>query len=97
DSSRLFSFLDILFLQTNQPFWNYQLGLLLKENLFWLLGTFVLCMPIYRTLHYRYMSQLEKNKPWLFGAAMLFQFILLFICITLLVGKTYNPFIYYRF
>lgn len=43
------------------------------------------------------LSNMLFNEDRFFAIEIVFQFILLFICIMFLAGNTYNPFIYFRF
>lgn len=68
------------------------------ENFNWMLLTFLLCTPVYT-----YVSQWGKKLLYqpqyamLILLVILFNLALLFTSSALLVGKSYNPFIYYRF
>ena len=98
DFSRLLHFFKILFAGTENPLWNYELLFVLQENSIWLLLTFLICTPIYLKVGAWFAHKMKYSKqlyPWVLAIA--FQFILLFLSIAMLVGSTYNPFIYYRF
>ena len=65
-------------------------------HLFWLILAIIFCMPVY-----------HKAKGWIdkkvsrinfYDTATIgFNVVLLFLCVAQLVGKSYNPFIYFRF
>lgn len=98
DFGRLLQFFKILFAATPNPLWNYELSFVLQENALWLLLACIICTPVYLKVgswfahKMKYSSQLY---PWVLALA--FQFLLLFLSIAMLVGSSYNPFIYYRF
>lgn len=75
--------------QVTQDFW---------AHFNWLLLTLALCMPLYS--HFSRLSASFIKQPgyallWL--SVVIFNLSVLFTCSALLVGKSYNPFIYYRF
>ena len=99
DFTRLFAFLKILFGFGENPVWSFELGIALRENVFWLLLTGLLCMPVYLLVARWYNRRLVKGgqKVYFWTLALLFQYLLLLVSLLLLVGNSYNPFIYYRF
>jgi alginate O-acetyltransferase complex protein AlgI len=65
-------------------------------HLFWLIMAIILCMPVYHKVK----AWVEKraNRITIFDTVTVgFNVMLLFLCIAQLVGKSYNPFIYFRF
>lgn len=98
DSSKLLICFSALFHTSNIPWWDYSLTLTIKENIFWLTMAIVLCLPIYKVLVAKYQrSLIVNNSQLLYWAGIAFSIILLLISTALMVGKSYNPFIYYRF
>jgi len=98
DSSRLLTCFKSLFHVTDVPWWDYSLTLTIKENIYWMILAFVLCMPVYQFLVVRYRKVLlERNSNSLYWTGIAFSIFLLVISTALMVGKSYNPFIYYRF
>jgi alginate O-acetyltransferase complex protein AlgI len=102
DFARLKTYLGIMFGNTVNPNWNLSFELTLQENLWWILLTLILCMPVYkyamkgvRWIMKRDRNQLSYYKFWF--VTLVFNFGVLFVCTALLAGKSYNPFIYYRF
>lgn len=68
----------------------------LTSHLFWLILAIILCMPVYHKVK----AWVEKRtiRLTLFDTVTIgFNVLLLFICVAQLVGKSYNPFIYFRF
>lgn len=96
DLHRLMHFFGILFGQAGAQAWNYELTIALQENVFWLIIALILCLPIYPWAERKAKELVHRfSVIWLMATA--FQIILFVMSITMLVGKTYNPFIYYRF
>lgn len=97
DSNRLFTFVPMLFSNTN-GFYNAQILQTLSENIFWLIIAIALCCPIFlRVKELLKRSNLHYNSNILWTAMTITSISLLFISTIMLVGKSYNPFIYYRF
>jgi alginate O-acetyltransferase complex protein AlgI len=99
DFNRLISFFQLIFGGLDRPGWDFKLSLLLQEHAFWLFLTLLLCLPIFPKLHQFWEDEgFAENVPnltWMLTWAL--QFLLLGLSIALLVGNSYNPFIYYRF
>jgi hypothetical protein len=77
-------------------FWDITLEITLENNLFWLIAAVAFCMPIYPRVR-----AFIENRPalanvagWLKTPANL---LMLATNTALLVGSSYNPFLYYRF
>ena len=69
---------------------------MLEDHLYWLIVAIILCMPVY----HRVKEWIDKRaaRVTAFDTVTLgFNVILIFICVAQLVGKSYNPFIYFRF
>ncbi|MCS6794383.1 MAG: MBOAT family protein [Raineya sp.] len=98
DFQRLTHFFKILFGFASNAIWNYELNFKLQENLLWLVLAILLCTPIYFWIA-KWFALRMKYRPQLYAWVIVhsFQFILLIISITMLVGRSYNPFIYFRF
>jgi alginate O-acetyltransferase complex protein AlgI len=97
DSNRLFTFVPMLFSSTNGLF-NQQILQTLSENCLWLVLAIALCCPIFlrgKDLLKRFNSHYNSNMLWM--AMSLASILLLFVSTIMLVGNSYNPFIYYRF
>jgi alginate O-acetyltransferase complex protein AlgI len=94
DLSKLGSFLGVLFGGSNE--WIDVIVVeSLKANLWWMILAIVCCMPVYH-LGVRWIETHIPQKINYWGAA--FGVIIIFaISVALLVGKTYNPFLYFRF
>jgi len=98
DSSKLLIRFSSLFHITNVEWWDYSFTLTIKENIYWLILAIVLCMPVYQYLVVKYRKVLlVNNSNSLYWTGIAFSITLLLISTALMVGKSYNPFIYYRF
>ena len=100
DVRRLVTFLKVAFGATDGPWLGRELPLVLQEHVVWLVLAFVLCTPIYPALRRRLGALLERRprlQPWAGVGVCAFNLALLFVATAMLVGKTYNPFLYYRF
>lgn len=94
DLTQLNTHLQVMFGLTSAELYDYRDSSLVMSNLYWFGITLLLCMPV------RAFFQ-EKLTAWNSTLAIFSEFIqtLLFMgcSIALLVGSTYNPFIYFRF
>ncbi|MDR2487182.1 MAG: hypothetical protein LBD12_04380, partial [Clostridiales Family XIII bacterium] len=74
--------------------------LLLRNNLFLLLAAACACLPVGRAVRRRYRYVLHKGGAPArvsFGLRSAWLALLLLLSTVLLVGNSYNPFIYFRF
>jgi alginate O-acetyltransferase complex protein AlgI len=68
----------------------------LSTHLFWLVLALVLCMPVYHSA--KNWIDKKTGRIGFYNTAVIgFNVVLLFLCVAQLVGKSYNPFIYFRF
>jgi alginate O-acetyltransferase complex protein AlgI len=95
DLQRLVESYELLFNLLDNPLYDYKVTAALSSNIYWLI--LALLLSTY------YPSRLNESilfnlKPILSQMVIFFEiFLLLTISVILLVGKTYNPFIYFRF
>jgi alginate O-acetyltransferase complex protein AlgI len=68
----------------------------LSTHLFWLILAIILCMPVYHTAK-NWIDKKTDRIKFYDTAVIGFNVALLFLCVAQLVGKSYNPFIYFRF
>lgn len=68
----------------------------LTTHLFWLIIAVVLCMPVYHRVK-EWVDKRTSRITIYDGLTIGFNMFLLFLCVAQLVGKSYNPFIYFRF
>ncbi|HEX7844768.1 MAG TPA: MBOAT family O-acyltransferase [Chitinophagaceae bacterium] len=68
----------------------------LTAHLFWLIMAIILCMPVYNKVKEWFENGLRR--PAYFElASVTMNVASIFVCVAQLVGKSYNPFIYFRF
>jgi alginate O-acetyltransferase complex protein AlgI len=96
DTQMLFAYVNKLF--SFSPGTNGTLDFTntITSHLFWLITAIVLCMPVY----HKAMGWINKKASRINVVDTLtigFNVALLFLCVAQLVGKSYNPFIYFRF
>jgi len=95
---QLLAFLKIMVFACENDWWSFKLTFVLKEHLYWLILTVLLCLPIY-PIFAKWLEGVVRLKAqpiyWLIVIGI--QVVFLFLSIALLVGDSYNPFIYYRF
>ncbi len=68
----------------------------LTAHLFWLLAVIVLCMPVYHRVK-KWAEENMQRTAWFEMTSMAANALFIFLCVAQLVGKSYNPFIYFRF
>jgi alginate O-acetyltransferase complex protein AlgI len=68
----------------------------LSTHLFWLVLALILCMPVYHSIK-NWIDKSTSRLSFYNTAVIGFNVVLLFLCVAQLVGKSYNPFIYFRF
>jgi alginate O-acetyltransferase complex protein AlgI len=96
DTGILIAFVKKLFSFSAGPAGNIEVMNTITSHLFWLIMAIVLCMPVY----HKVMVWVEKKAGRITFVDTLtigFNVLLLFVCVAQLVGKSYNPFIYFRF
>lgn len=98
DARTLFSYLKTMFGLAGAPLWDVKLGIVLSNHLFWLLAAVLFCMPVVPRFQ-RFLAQHLDGAP-LAGIRVLeaaMDLFLLLLCTCLLVGQSFNPFLYFRF
>jgi alginate O-acetyltransferase complex protein AlgI len=96
DTDILFAYVKKLFSFRGGPNGNMDVMNTITSHLFWLILTIILCMPVY----HKVMAWVEKKAKRVTLVDTLtigFNVFLLVLCVAQLVGKSYNPFIYFRF
>ena len=98
DLGRLGGYLRVMFGLSDQPLTDPQLGITFANQLFWLLIALLFCMPVTQWVKHRLQENLTKAKQTaVCVATAMMNVVLLFICTSMLVGDSYNPFLYFRF
>jgi alginate O-acetyltransferase complex protein AlgI len=95
DLNRLIDSYKILFGFANVPLYDYQVTAAISSNIYWLIIALALTTPYPSKLNNYFSEKLGKvHSQWL---GIFENFVLISISVVFLVGKTYNPFIYFRF
>jgi alginate O-acetyltransferase complex protein AlgI len=96
DFSQLLYFMKLIFNFTNQELYSLEVENMFFENIYWLGVAFVLCVPIY-TWFYKFINSISVLKHFVPLITICLNLLLLTCSVILLVGSSYNPFIYFRF
>ncbi len=96
DTEILIAYVKKLFSFGAGPNGNTELVNTVTTHLFWLIMALVLCMPVYHKVK-DWIDKKTSRINFYDTATIGFNVVLLFLCIAQLVGKSYNPFIYFRF
>jgi len=96
DLSKAWDCIRVMFGAAGTGFWDITLEITLENNLFWLIAAVAFCMPIYPRVRAFIESRpvLSNIAGWVKTPANL---LMLATNTALLVGSSYNPFLYYRF
>lgn len=95
DLAALSQHIQIMFGVIKTPLSDYEDISIIQSNIYWLVMACILCWPVHKKLRG---LLAQKASPAVVAAADLLQNIVYLGCaIALLVGSTYNPFIYFRF
>jgi alginate O-acetyltransferase complex protein AlgI len=100
DLERLRAFMQLLFGATAQPGYDPALKTMLQGNVLWLIVALGLCVPIVPRLRELVEARASRSRhgPSVVGTAWaLVSVALLLLSTAMLVGGTYNPFLYFRF
>ena len=98
DLARLGKFMKVIFGANGNPATTLEFNLIFLANIYWLAFVMVFCMPVYLYMH-RFVKRrmvLGNGTIW-WMQNYLVNGILLLLATMMLVGTSYNPFIYYRF
>ncbi len=102
DFTRLKTFLGILFGNSTIENWSLPFRITLQENVFWMILTVIISMPVYQLVmkfirrRARKMNSLGALSVSGWSTSMVFDFAVLFMCTAMLVENSYNPFLYSR-
>jgi len=96
DLGQLTQFMKIIFGFTENPVWDLSVQTSLMSNIYWLFFAILVSMPIYPAIR-DYMSTKLKSENTYSYVIIGFNLIFLLVSVALLVGKSYNPFLYFRF
>jgi alginate O-acetyltransferase complex protein AlgI len=96
DTTMLVAYVKKLFSFGSGTFWTADITNDITTNIGWIVMALVLCMPLYHKV--KDGIEQRMKKPELFEIlSIIFNVLALFLCVANLVGKSYNPFIYFRF
>ncbi len=96
DTEMLFAYVQKLFTWSPAADGFLDLKNTLTLHLFWLIMAIAFCMPVYHKV--KAWVEKKSRRLTLYDSLTIgFNMTLLFLCVAQLVGKSYNPFIYFRF
>jgi alginate O-acetyltransferase complex protein AlgI len=96
DTTILLAYVKKMFSFGSGEFWNADITSDLTANLYWIILAIVLCMPVYHKV--KDGLEIRMRRPGAFQmASIALSLFFLFVGVAYLVGKSYNPFIYFRF
>lgn len=98
DLGRLGGYLSVMFGLSGNPLTDTQLSITCLNRIFWLAAAILFCMPVTQWLKGRLQRlQGEGAQALACVGTALMNISLLFVCTSMLVGDSYNPFLYFRF
>lgn len=100
DLARLLQFLQVLFLQTGAPLLGAELTRVVLEHALWLVVAIVACLPT-RAAFGRWLAPRVAESPTRLALSrsvvLAAQVGVVLLATAMLVGRSYNPFLYFRF
>ena len=98
DFGRLREMLRVMFGLASRPVWDTSLGFVLMNNVFWIILSVVFCAPILPWLKAKLQSGASTQRQvWLIYLQAVACIVMLAVSTSLLVGESYNPFLYFKF
>lgn len=97
DLTRMIDYLKILFGVTKRPWISHEFTTVLSSNIYWLMLSLAICMPLYPFIKSRIRKSNYFIQTYTPIITIVFNALIIIISTALLVGKTYNPFLYFRF
>ena len=96
DMGRMFDCFGVMFGTKGAGLWDVSLEITLQNNIFWIIAAVAFCMPIVPMV-----KKFIEERPKLQMPAKVLMIpanaVMLIINTALLVGMSYNPFLYYKF
>ena len=96
DMGQMFDCFAVMFGAAGTGFWDVSLELTITNNIFWIIAAVAFCMPILPAA-----KKFVENRPKLQMPAKIAMIpanaVMLIVNTALLVGMSYNPFLYYKF
>lgn len=97
DLNSLLDFFKILLGFTNVAVLDFKIQSLFVQNIYWFIFTLLACIPFYNHFNSWLHVKFKNRSGLVAGVDISINLIFFLISVTLLVGSTYNPFIYFRF
>lgn len=100
DLSQLGSYLGVMFGSNAHLTATDELSIVLREHLYWLALAILGCVPVYDALRARVREAVAGSRArqrWVGVGLMAMNLGILTVATTMLVGRSYNPFLYFRF
>ncbi len=98
DLGKLGGYFGVMFGLSGNTLSDPQLSITFMNNLFWLVAALLFCMPITQLV--KRWAQAQRSEGVRAGISIvnaIMNVMLLFVCTAMLVGDSYNPFLYFRF
>ena len=98
DLGKLGGYFGVMFGLSGNALSDPQLSITFMNNLFWLVAAVLFCMPIIQLV--KRWAQAQRSEGVRAGISIvnaIMNVMLLFVCTAMLVGDSYNPFLYFRF
>ena len=98
DLGKLGGYFGVMFGLSGNALSDPQLSITFMNNLFWLIAAVLFCMPITQLV--KRWAQAQRSEGVHAGISIvnaIMNVMLLFVCTAMLVGDSYNPFLYFRF
>lgn len=98
DLRKLGGYFGVMFGLSGNALSDPQLSITFMNNLFWLVVAVLFCMPITQLV--KRWAQAQRSEGVRAGILIvnaIMNVMLLFVCTAMLVGDSYNPFLYFRF
>lgn len=98
DLGKLGGYFGVMFGLSGNALSDPQLSITFMNNLFWLVVAVLFCMPITQLV--KRWAQAQRSEGVRAGISIvnaIMNVMLLFVCTAMLVGDSYNPFLYFRF
>lgn len=98
DLGKLGGYFGVMFGLSGNALSDPQLSITFMNNLFWLIAAVLFCMPITQLV--KRWAQTQRSEGVRAGISIvnaIMNVMLLFVCTAMLVGDSYNPFLYFRF
>jgi len=102
DLSHLWNYLGVMFGNSENAAFHFEFFTVLKANIFWLIIAIVFCMPVYPFVEKYLMTHskfafLQPSSLFKTVVVIGFNICLLLLATSMLVGKSYNAFLYMKF